>query len=76
MDYKNIFVEPLANVPREDLKDNGVTRKRNLCESEVAIVPSAEFKYLSEVYVSIKTCILFNSNTNKYIVISDFYTGW
>jgi len=76
MDYKNIFVEPLANVPREDLKDNGVTRKRNLCEAEVAIVPNAEFKYLSEAYGNIKTCILFNSNTNKYLVISDFYTGW
>lgn len=72
MNYKNVFIEPLANVPREYLKDNNIIRKRSIDNSEVAIVPNYSFKKLWEPYLH-KTLILFNSKTNKYLVISDLH---
>lgn len=46
MNYKNVFIESLANVPREDLKDNNIIRKRSIDNSEVAVVPNYSFKKL------------------------------
>lgn len=46
MNYKNVFIEPLANIPREDLKDNNIIRKRSIDNSEVAVVPNYSFKKL------------------------------
>lgn len=75
-DYTNIFVEPLANVPREDLKDHGITRKRDLENAEVAIVPKSDFKIFKEPYGRLSTAVLRNPSTNHFLIITDLYTGW
>lgn len=75
-DYTNIFVEPLANVPREDLKDHGITRKRDLENAEVAIVPKSDFKIFKEPFRGLFTAILHNPSTNRFLMITDLYTGW
>lgn len=75
-DYTNIFVEPLTNVPREDLKDRGIIRKRNLENSEVAIVPKSCFTILKEPFGRLSTAVLHNTSTNRFLIITDLYSGW
>ena len=74
--YTNIFVEPLANVPREDLKDHGITRKRDLGNAEVAIVPKSDFKIFKEPFGRLSTAVLCSHSTNHFLIITDLYTGW
>ena len=75
-DYTNIFVEPLANVPREDLKDHGITRKRDLENAEVAVVPKSDFKIFKEPFGRLSTAVLHNPSTSRFLIITDLYTGW
>lgn len=74
MDYKNIFVEPICTVPRDDLKDHGIIRKRNINEADVAITKKAKFDVLNKYDTT--TCVLYNERINNFVILTNFNGSW
>ena len=67
MSSKKVFVDSCCNIPTIDLQRNNVTRKRSPSTADICIVPN-ELDFKSQI----NSFILFNNNTNEYLILDHF----